>query len=148
LLDIGTKTPPAFRPASLPDVLNPLWDLLESCWALDPASRPTAEDVMHSQRQWHDDYGCKHLEQNSPVQDIADYFVEQPESSNRDTSASSMPKEVFGENIPPSGGHQALRTWLRPNILRRKTAREQNLQNSSPTIAVTGENKSKTSYVL
>jgi SLA1 homology domain 1, SHD1 len=46
------------------------------------------------------------------------------DSIHRDTSASSMPKEVFGENVTPSVGHQALRTWLRPNILRRKIARE------------------------
>jgi hypothetical protein len=61
---------------------------------------------MDSHRQWHDAYERNIPEQNSSVQDIADYFVEsplaernaEPESSHRDTSA---PKEVSGDSITP-----------------------------------------------
>lgn len=99
-MDIGDEIPPALRPHSLPNILTPLWDLLESCWSVDPASRPIAESVMDSHRRWHDDYERDLLGQSSPVQDIANSFLEslppdaniapsESESSDEDVSAAS-----------------------------------------------------------
>jgi hypothetical protein len=113
LLDIGNEVPPALRPPSLPNTLTALWDLLESCWAVDPASRPTAENVMNSHRQWDHAY---FLGQSSPVQDIADFFAEPP--SNRDISASSIPKEISGGSITligqPSSTQNSAAAQYRP----------------------------------
>jgi hypothetical protein len=120
LLDIGNEVPPALRPPSLPNTLTALWDLLESCWAVYPAGRPTAEDVMNSYRQWHQAY---FLKQSPPVQDIADSFAEPPvaeknKSSNRDISASSIPKENSGGSITligqPSSAQNFAATQYRP----------------------------------
>ena len=107
-MDIGNEIPPARRPSSLPDIMTPLWDLFESCWSVDPASRPTTESVMGSHRRWHDDYERAMLTQSSPVQDIVDSFLEslspdanmapfESESSDEDVSTASetMPVTVF-----------------------------------------------------
>jgi hypothetical protein len=75
-VDIANGTPPALRPPSLPDMMTLFWNLLESCWAVDPTGRPTADRVMHTHRRWHDDYENDLLKQGSPIQDIADYFLE------------------------------------------------------------------------
>jgi hypothetical protein len=91
-VDIANKIPPAVRLLSLPDTLTPLWDLFESCWAVDPESRPTAESVMHTQRRWHDDYERDLLKQSPPVQDIADSFT-----ANEDVSTvfKTTPVAIF-----------------------------------------------------
>jgi len=55
-VDIANKKPPAHRPSSLPGTLRALWVLFESCWKLEPTSRPSAEGVMTSHKQWHAAY--------------------------------------------------------------------------------------------
>jgi hypothetical protein len=53
---IEDKLPPATRPDSPSEASSLLWDLFESCWELDPASRPDIESVMASHKHWHANY--------------------------------------------------------------------------------------------
>jgi hypothetical protein len=54
--DVQSKVPPAVRPDPLTESLIPLWRLFESCWAIEPASRPDVENAMESHKQWHAAY--------------------------------------------------------------------------------------------
>ena len=66
---IEKKFPPATRHDSLSDASNSLWNLFESCWALEPASRPGVENVMASHKHWHVNH-ANDLEQENQGEDI------------------------------------------------------------------------------
>jgi hypothetical protein len=65
---IENKVPPATRPNSFSEETTSLWDLFESCWALEPASRPDVESVMKSHKDWHNAFSstATHAAERSP----------------------------------------------------------------------------------
>jgi hypothetical protein len=48
--DIRNGVPPAIRPTDLTMEDSTLWDILESCWCLDPAKRPNASFILEQLR--------------------------------------------------------------------------------------------------
>jgi len=74
---------------------------------------------MNTHRRWHDNYERHVHEKNSPVQDIADSFLESSqidpssdtESSNQERSASSTPIDHPGGNMVAPGDPSGARNF-------------------------------------
>ena len=48
IYSVGLQKERLQRPARCPD---PLWQLIEACWAQDPLSRPSFADTLHTLQQ-------------------------------------------------------------------------------------------------
>jgi serine/threonine protein kinase len=43
--EISNRVPPATRPPNINSAISELWDILESCWKLEPEDRPATEVI-------------------------------------------------------------------------------------------------------
>jgi hypothetical protein len=104
---IGKKLPPATRPDSPSEASTSLWNLFESCWALEPAGRPSVGSVMASHKHWHVNY-AHDLEQKSHGEGIYATFLS--------STATLAPGGQTDISVPDSGDTKVLSEGTRSSF--------------------------------